>query len=106
MAAAARPAMAVQQQEFQSSDCHPVIQKVDNNEAFIISIAIIEMGGRIQCLQKVEMADPAQKLKRVGQQLETNILGSSIYETKYTGFQYLRIYWVTVSTKPLLDTSS
>ena len=98
---------------------------------------------------------------RVGQQLETNILGSSIYETKrywvpvstnilgssiyetstgyqqrysqkskrvgdsnhsqeskrvywipvstktkYTGFQYLRIYCVSVSTKPLLDTSS
>ena len=39
------------------------------------------------------MADPAQKPKRVGQQLEPNILGSSIYETKR--------YWVPVSTNIL-----
>ena len=39
------------------------------------------------------MANPAQKPKRVGQQLEPNILGSSIYETKR--------YWVPVSTNIL-----
>ena len=43
--------------------------------------------------KKIEMADPAQKPKRVGQQLEPNILGSSIYETKR--------YWVPVSTNIL-----
>ena len=43
--------------------------------------------------KKIEMADPAQKPNRVGQQLEPNILGSSIYETKR--------YWVPVSTNIL-----
>jgi hypothetical protein len=33
----------------------PAIQKVSNNEAFIISIAKIEMGWRIQSLTKIEM---------------------------------------------------
>ncbi len=33
----------------------PAIQKVSNNEAFIISIARIEMGWRIQYLAKLEM---------------------------------------------------
>ena len=43
--------------------------------------------------KKIEMADPAQKPKRVGQQLEPNVLGSSIYETKRC--------WVPVSTNIL-----
>jgi hypothetical protein len=33
----------------------PAIQKVSNNEAFIISIARIEMGWIIQSLAKIEM---------------------------------------------------
>ena len=40
--------------------------------------------------KKIEMANLAQKPKRVGQQLETNILGSSIYETStVTGYRQL-----------------
>ena len=83
------------------------VQKVNNNEAFIISVCKNRnwWENPMPC-KKFEMADPAQKPRRVGQQLEPNILGSSIYETKR--------YWVPVSTnilgssiyKPLLDTSS
>jgi hypothetical protein len=45
----------------------PAIQKVSNNEAFIISIARIEMGWslRIQSLAKIEMGWRIQSLAKI-----------------------------------------
>ena len=64
--------------------------------------------------KKIEMADPAQKPKRVGpaknkytgfQYIRNKkILGSSIYE--YTGFQYIRnLCWIPAAVLAKIKTS-
>ena len=60
-------AVAAQQQAFQSSCNSKLHQKVSNsNEAFIISIARIEMGWRIQSsLAKIEMGWKIQSLAKI-----------------------------------------